>query len=119
MKKSDRQSKRDRFPSRPPEPEQLLASIKAIFPEFGKGLVAQDSLHSVMQHFAVYFGTNKNDFSERQIRLLGSLIDEAVAAEDVLENAVSTCLLEHLRQIDGYKTLSPYLSKKAKERTHA
>jgi hypothetical protein len=103
---------------------QLLASLKGIFPQFGQEDVVEDvkgaddtGLHCVMRHFTYYFGANHTRFSERQLTALGKLLDEAVKVDDKLENAVATCMLEHLRQINAYKALSPYLSKKAKERT--
>ncbi len=72
-----------------------------------------------MRCFAEYFGAEGGAASERQLQALGGLINEAVAVDDELENAVSTCMLEHLRQIKAYKILSPYLSPKAKQKTHA
>jgi hypothetical protein len=70
-----------------------------------------------MHNFTQCFGADHQEFSERQLTSLGQLLDEAVMVDDQLENAVSTCMLEHLRQINGYKALSPYLSKTAKEKT--
>lgn len=113
------------FAVRPPTPPELIASLQAIFPEFGSEEILHEletsdyDLHTVMHLFAEYFGTEGSTASERQLRALGGLIDEAVARDDQLENAVSTCMLEHLRQIKAYKILSPYLSRKAKQRTHA
>src|SRR5439155_2408023 len=57
--------------------------------------------------------------SDRQVRQLAELINQAVEAPDELENAVSTCFLEHLRQVRTYKVLAPHLSTQAKRRTHA
>jgi hypothetical protein len=113
------------FAVRPPTPQELIASLEAIFPEFGSEDILHDvetsdyGLHSVMRLFTEYFGTEGSTAAEGQLRALGGLIDESVAVDDQLENAVSTCMLEHLRQIKVYKTLSPYLSRKAKQRTHA
>jgi len=113
------------FPLRPPEPMELLASLTGIFPQFGQEDVVEDvtdspagvGLPCVMHNFTQYFGADHQEFSERQLTSLGQLLDEAVMVDDQLENAVSTCMLEHLRQINGYKALSPYLSKTAKEKT--
>ncbi len=76
-------------------------------------------LHCILRGFMDFFSSAQNEGSEHQLKALGHLINEAVAMDDVLENAVSTSMLEHLRQIEAYKALSPYLSPKAKERTHA
>ncbi|HEX3104515.1 MAG TPA: hypothetical protein VHQ22_08705 [Terriglobales bacterium] len=113
------------FAVRPPTPQELSVSLQTIFPEFSSEDVLHDvgtsdyGLHTVMRNFTEYFGAEGSTASERQLRALGGLIDEAVAVDDQLENAVSTCMLEHLRQIKAYKILSPYLSRKAKQRTHA
>jgi hypothetical protein len=72
-----------------------------------------------MLPFAEYFGVARDTLSERQLRNLGRLLNEAVAVDDDLENAVSTCFLEHLRQTGSYKSLAPFLSKQAKDKTHA
>jgi hypothetical protein len=112
------------FPVRPPEPMQLLASLSDIFPQFGQEDLAEDvaeagkiGLHCAMRNFTDYFSENHREFSEHQLASLGRLLNEAVTVDDNLENAVSTCMLEHLHQINGYEILSPYLSRKARERT--
>jgi hypothetical protein len=74
--------------------------------------------HSVMHHFAYYFGCHQMRFSKQQLTKLGTLLSEAVSVDDDLENAVSTCFLEHLRQLEGYKVLGPFLSADAKRKTH-
>ena len=114
----------DFFPVRPPEPIQLLRSLKGIFPQFGDEEVVADlqgafgtGLHCVMRHFTDYFSETHSQSTERQLSALGRLLDDAVTVDDNLENAVATCLLEHLRQINAYKLLSPYLSQRAKEKT--
>ncbi len=117
--------KRGFFASRPPKPMELLASLTGIFPQFGNQDIVVDvadspvgiGLHCVMHHFTCYFGADLQKFSARQLTSLGQLLDEAVLVDDQLENAVSTCLLEHLRQISAYRALSPYLSKRAREKT--
>ena len=120
-----RPASRKHFAVRPPKPQDLYASLKAIFPDFGSEDFLHDvatsdhGLHTVMRYFTEYFGAEQSHASEKQLVALGGLIDEAVAVDDVLENAVSTCMLEHLRQIDAYKALSPHLSRRAKDRTHA
>lgn len=75
--------------------------------------------HAVMQAFAVHLGRNQTNYSAGQLRTLGDWLNEAISAGGDIENAVSTCLLEHLRQLRLNRALWPYLSKAAKERTHA
>jgi hypothetical protein len=113
------------FVERPPTPKQLLASLRNIFPDFGDGDIVQDveeshvSLHTVVRHFNDYFGATRIEPSDRQLASLGQLLSEAVAVDDILENAVATCLLEHLHQVGRYRSLAPYLSKRTKARTRA
>ena len=75
--------------------------------------------HQIVMIFAEYFSVNHRAFSERQLRSLGQWLSEAVAAGGEIENAVSTCLLEHSRQLKVNRVLAPYLSKQAKGGTHA
>ncbi|HEV2547764.1 MAG TPA: hypothetical protein VGU20_10530 [Stellaceae bacterium] len=114
-----------RFDTRPPAPRQLIAFLQEIFPNFGDDDVIREAessdngLHAVMRAFAGYLSARRTEPAAHQLRSLGHLLDEAVALDDRLEEAVSTCLLEHLRQIDHYKALAPYLSPRAKARTRA
>jgi hypothetical protein len=125
MKNRPHKFKKGVFAVRPPEAMQLFEVLVRIFPAFEQTAVIEDiqesenGLHCVMSLFTVYLGANRGSFSDGAFRNLGNLINEAVSLDDVLENAVSTCLLEHLGQIRAYKLLSPYLSKKAKARTYA
>ena len=72
--------------------------------------------HFVIMRFTPYMGRNREAFSAHQLKALGSLVNEAVVVDDDLENAISTCFLEHLRQVRSYKA---YLSAQAKRKTHA
>ena len=114
---------------RPASARQLWSELILLFPDFAEDHTAADleeserngtpTLHSVMIPFTHYFGGAQRALSVRQLRELGMLLNDAVELDDDLENAVSTCFLEHLRQYDGYKALAPFLSKRAKDKTHA
>jgi molecular chaperone GrpE (heat shock protein) len=129
MRKPRTKPKRPQFPDRPPAPEQLLAALQAIFPTFESQDLRENlqddlrppsgKLHCILRDFMNFFSSAQNEISEHQLKSLSHLINEAVAVVDLLETAIATCMLEHLRQIEAYKALSPYLSPKAKERTHA
>jgi len=101
-------------------PLRLLDRLKQICPDFGDcdliELVKKSKygLHCVMQDFTVYLGEHVSSLSHQQLTALGEVIDDAVSVEDDLENAVSTCLLEHLDQIDCLTKLAPFLSSRAK-----
>jgi hypothetical protein len=72
-----------------------------------------------MMAFAQYFGANHRAFSAKQLRRLGEWLSASVAAGGEIENAVSTCFLEHARQLKVNRVLAPYLSRLAKGSTHA
>jgi len=77
------------------------------------------TLHGVLLMFTDYFGKREEPFSEKQISKLATFINDSVVNDDELENAISTCFLEHLRQIRADRRLLPYLSKLAKKKMHA
>src|SRR6185369_1329702 len=96
----------------------------SIFPEYRAtydGPIHDDTptYHSVLMAITPFFGGQITTFSERQLRDFSGLVNAAVASGGSLENAFGTCLLEHLHQIRASKILRPYLSKPARERTHA
>lgn len=111
---------------RPKTARQLWNELVRLFPDFALDHTEADleeaeregtpSLHSVMIPFTQYFGGAQHALSKSQLVQLGALLSEAVEIDDDWENAVSTCFLEHLRHIRAYKTLAPYLSKRAKTR---
>ena len=109
---------------RPQTAMELWRFLTEVFPGFvadctEEEIEADTTLHFVMIDFAPYFSSNREQFSEGQLRALGLFINEAVSVDDNLENAVATCFLEHLHQDGSYKALGPYLSALAKAKTHA
>lgn len=105
-------------------PAGLLSALQDLFPDFGDEELLEEvrsgdaNLHTVMSDFSSSF--NASSAEQSQLAGLASLISQCVAIPDRLENAVGTCFLEHLRQIDGgaflWKCLSPEV--KAYVRTH-
>lgn len=75
--------------------------------------------HRVLADFAEHFSRAHHDYSPRQLKALGLWLSDAVATEGPLENAVATCFLEHSRQLRFNRVLAPYLSKAAKDKSHA
>ena len=115
-------------PDAPRTARELRERLVLIVPAFGEECTEDEmreegpsgvTLHFVMQRFAQFFGGAQSSFSQRQLAALGALISRAVENDDDLENAVSTCFLEHLRQIRGYQALAPHLTALAKRKTHA
>jgi len=115
--------------ARPQTAREVRAVLVEIFPSFARDVTDDDLAewermsvqdpHAVMIPFTQYFGTNQATFSDRQMSALGTFLNRAVEFDDALENAVATCFLEHLRQINGYAALSPHLAAEAKSRTRA
>ena len=109
---------------RPQTADELWTVLTEIFPGFSahcedEEIQPETTLHFVMTDFTTYFGGNRDTFSESQLRKLALFINNAVSVGDNLENAIGTCFLEHLRQVRGYKILAPFLSRQAKDKTHA
>ena len=100
----------------PETPDQLLDALAAIFPgfrgEWESGEVPH-SFHGVMLRFTPYFGPA----SAADLASLGALVDRAIAVDGPLENAMATCFLEHLRQVDAWLALRPHLSEAARRKS--
>ena len=108
---------------RPQTAKELWTLLTEIFPGFSahcedEEIQPDTTLHFVMSDFTTYFSGNRDTLSESQLRKLAQFINDAVAVDDNLENAVGTCFLEHLRQVRSYKILAPFLSRQAKDKTH-
>lgn len=108
----------------PESPVELVEVLFNIFPEYrlppASPIQGEDpSFHSVLIDFCTDCGRLVNCASERQLSAFGHLINAVVEKGGDLENAFSTCVLEHLHQIGALQTLRPYLSKLACERTRA
>ena len=116
-------------------PQETLRQLCELFPDFGEwwkieespplkdglvnGVFYQWTHHRVMQAFLMYFAKNHLSFTEKQLRRFGDWISKAVSIDSDLENAISTCFLEHTRQLKINRVLAPYLSPVAKVKSHA
>ena len=95
-------------------PQDTLRQLCEIFPPFKavwdeEGAPPEDGLvdgiyykwshHHVVQAFLGCFATHHTSFSERQLQQFGAWVDRAISVAGDLENAVSTCFLEHTRQV--------------------
>jgi hypothetical protein len=115
-------------------PKDTLRQLCTIFPLFKhdwdeEGVPPDDGLvdgvyyewthHHIMRVFLVYFSVHRDSFNEQQLRQFGNWVNSAVSSDDDLENAVSTCFLEHIRQVRINRVLAPYLSRRAKAKQQA
>lgn len=104
-------------------PVGLLTALQDLFPDFSDDELAKDirsgeaSLHTVMREFSSAFRAAST--KPPQLAGLASLVGQCVSASDELENAVDTCLLEHLRQIDKGGVLWAYLSPEVRAHVRA
>ena len=115
--------------------QETLRQLCEVFPDFEEwwkvaespppedglvdGVFYQWTHHRVMQEFLMYFAKKHSFFTERQLRRFGDWISKAVAVDGHIENAVSTCFLEHTRQVKINRVLAPYLSPVTKAKSHA
>ena len=112
-------------------PQETLRQLCGIFPSFSAwwdkeedapppedrlvdGVYYEWTHHAVLRQFLLYFSVNHQSFTQQQLQQFGAWVDDAIAAKDDLENALSTCFLEHARQVKINRVLAPYLSANAK-----
>jgi hypothetical protein len=104
-------------------PRDTINFLVALDPPFETELEVEEpeqlGHHRIIMIFAQYFGANHRSFSEKQLRRLGEWLSAAVATGGKIENAVSTCFLEHTHQLKVNRILAPYLSQMAKHKQHA
>jgi hypothetical protein len=113
---------------RPNRPLELRDRLFAIFPDFRSTWEVEDNefieggsftYHGLMFMFRDYFTVRIDQLSEKQVRALADIFNEAVLEDDDLENAVSTVFLEHMHQLRVSKLFRPFLTAQAKRRSHA
>lgn len=103
-------------------PSDLSEALMDIFPDLRQlwaqpgELEAEDtqSFHSVWMVFAPHSYKLLHEATPNEIKRFSSLIDYMVSRGGDLENAVSTCFLEHASQLSVRKLLKPHLSRESK-----
>ncbi len=115
-------------------PQETLRQLVELFPGFEESWKAEsappeDGLvdgvyyewthHRVIAEFLQYFSKHQVAVTEKQLKHFAAWVNSAVETEGPLENAVSTCFLEHSRQLKINQVLAPYLSKVARAKSHA
>lgn len=112
--------------SRPATPEELVQTLSGLVPPFSDEWVEDrededeaPTFHRVMRTFTYVLGVACGSLSDSQLKALGHYLNECVSVDDDLENAVATCLLEHLHQIGALDALWPHLSPRARSECHA
>ena len=103
-------------------PKDLVAALIDLFPGFrdewdegeGYGGIGQYNFHTVFMELAPFCSGYLAEASPRTVEAFCTLINNFVASGGDMENAVSTCLLEHSSQVGIAKTIRPHLSQAAK-----
>ncbi len=105
------------------QPRELVDRLLTLFPGFseewdeGEGFGYENeeySFHSIMLTFGPLSATFLKASGRRTIQAFGELLNRSVENGGDLENAVSTCLLEHASQLGISRIIKPYLSPKAR-----
>jgi hypothetical protein len=103
----------------------MLAQLQEIFPGFVHEWDEDEwpgmsrTFHGVVRDITEYFVATAAACSESQLQHFASWLNGSVEAGGDIENAVSTCFLEHSHQLGFYGLLVPHLSPLAGSRTHA
>jgi hypothetical protein len=109
--------------ARPKDADELLDRLRRMFPAFDVSPPDEFedalSLHRVMREFLGWFAADARSCEPAVLAQLGRFLDEMVAIDDALENAVVTCFLEHLRQVRVNRVLAPYLAQATKQKMRA
>jgi hypothetical protein len=110
----------------PATPEEKLQQLQQLLPGLDHAWQDEDqwpglgrSFHAVARTLTDYLPARCDSLTKRQLRAFAAWINGMVQAGGDLANAVSTCFLEHTRQIGVYKMIAPHLPALAKASAHA
>lgn len=97
----------------PSSPGELLAALKAIFPNFAPKLAADEeaelTYHGLfLFEFNPFFSGHIEEFTPMQLKAFAQLIARCSSVPGSLENAIDTCFLEHTSQLKVNRELGKY-----------
>jgi hypothetical protein len=103
-------------------PKDLVIALIDLFPGFRNdwdegesfGGIGQYNFHTVFMEIAPVCSDYLAMASPRKVEAFCAIINSFVASGGDMENAVSTCLLEHASQVGIAKTIKPHLSQVAR-----
>ena len=75
--------------------------------------------HRLLMEFFDFFANTHRSFTEAQLRSLGAWLNEAIAIDDDLGDAVLSCFLQNCRDQHLDHSWAPYLSARARAKSHA
>jgi hypothetical protein len=110
----------------PETPEEMLQQLQLLLPGLDHPWEEEDqwpgsgrTFHAVARDLTDYFPACCLSLTETQLRAFAAWINGMVQAGGDLENAISTCFLEHSGQMGVYKVLAPHLTALAKASARA
>ena len=110
----------------PHTPEEMLLQLQELFPDFSHSWDDEDewtglgrSFHSVARELAHFFPLQGSSLTDKELHAFAEWINGMAAAGGDLENAISTCFLEHSTQLGVYRLLAPHLSSHVKASARA
>ena len=114
------------------EPAEALRQLCTLCPDFERwwndeevedrlvdGVHAELTHHHLAMEFLDYCAGNHATLNEQQLRSVGAWLNDAVAHEDELGEAVTNCFLQNCREKNLDRVFAPYLSRQAKAKAHA
>jgi hypothetical protein len=98
-------------------PVSLAATLTEMFPAFALELEDESvtSYHQVIQRLTPMITRYLQEAPKQTVEAFCVLVNEMVAAGGDIENAISTCLLEHASQVKVGNIIRPYLNAAAKQ----
>ncbi len=95
---------------------KLKDKLCKLFPDFSDEFEDDEelSLHGVFLRFSPVAYEYLSIASRKQMKEFCEIINEGVSSGGELENAISTCFLEHASQIGVRKLIKPFLFDAAK-----
>ena len=105
------------------QPVDLVNHLIALFPDFaaewdeGKAFGYENgsySFHAIMLMFGPMSATCLNQADDKTIRAFAELLSQAIENGGQIENAVSTCFLEHASELGVVGILKPHLDVKTR-----
>ena len=98
-------------------PVQLFQALCDLFPVFADEFDEDEEIstyHQVVSSLAPVITSFLENSSERTVKKFYRIVNDSVAEGGLVENAMSTCLLEHASQLKCKHLIRAYLSAAAK-----
>jgi len=93
-------------------PHEFRDELVKLWPVFltDEDALEADTFHALVTAFTPYLNLVLSDYTPREARAFGKLVNRMVEAGGSQQNAIETCYLEHASQIGCTKALKPHLN---------